>query len=112
MHFYALEPQTKSLGIRLVLLHNIFNALAFPFADPLGKGLRATGDVVFTTFVSLFTTIGVRLVLSVIFRHLAEHGCHGHCLGHVPGLECSGRNFLDPIPSGQVEDIQGDLIQT
>jgi Na+-driven multidrug efflux pump len=77
MHFYALEPQTKSLGIRLVLLHNIFNALAFPFADPLGKGLRATGDVVFTTFVSLFTTIGVRLVLSVIFGIWLNMGVMG-----------------------------------
>lgn len=67
MSFYALEPQTKQLTILLVLIHNIFNAIAFPFADPLGKGLRATGDVKFTTAVSLFTTIVVRLVFSIIF---------------------------------------------
>ena len=67
LRFYPLSEQTKELVIQLVLLHNIFNALTFPFAAPLGKGLRATGDVNFTTAVSLFTTIGVRLVFSYIF---------------------------------------------
>ena len=67
MSFYALEPQTKHLTILLVLIHNIFNAVAYPFADPLGKGLRATGDVKFTTVTSLFTTIVVRLIFSVFF---------------------------------------------
>lgn len=67
MSFYALEDQTKRLVILLVLIHNIFDAVAFTFADPLGKGLRATGDVKFTTATSLFTTIGVRLIFSMIF---------------------------------------------
>ena len=67
MSFYALEDQTKRLVILLVLIHNIFNAVAFTFADPLGKGLRATGDVKFTTATSLFTPIGVRLIFSMIF---------------------------------------------
>lgn len=34
MSFYALEDQTKRLVILLVLIHNIFNAVAFTFADP------------------------------------------------------------------------------
>ncbi|MBS6195961.1 MAG: MATE family efflux transporter [Clostridiales bacterium] len=67
MRFYSLEEETKQLVIRLVLIHNTFNAVALPFADSLGKGLRAAGDVVFTTAVSLFTTIGVRLVFSILF---------------------------------------------
>lgn len=67
LSFYALEAETKRLTVLLVLIHNVFNAAAFPFADPLGKGLRATGDVRFPTLVSLFTTIGVRLVFSVLF---------------------------------------------
>ncbi len=67
MHFYQISPEAKHLTILLVLVHNIFSALAFPFADPLGRGLRATGDVAFTTGISLFTTIGVRLVFSFIF---------------------------------------------
>ncbi|MDO4265325.1 MAG: MATE family efflux transporter [Eubacteriales bacterium] len=67
MRLYTLADETKRLVVLLVLIHNVFSALVFPFADPLGKGLRATGDVAFTTVISLFTTIGIRLVFSVIF---------------------------------------------
>ncbi|MDO4285291.1 MAG: MATE family efflux transporter [Eubacteriales bacterium] len=77
MRFYALEPETKRLIILLVLIHNVFSATAFPFADPLGKGLRATGDVRFTTAISLFTTIGVRLVFSVVFGIVFNLGVIG-----------------------------------
>lgn len=77
MRLYALEEETKSLVIMLVLVHNIFSALVFPFADPLGKGLRATGDVKFTMYISLFTTIGVRLVFSVLFGIFLELGVMG-----------------------------------
>lgn len=77
LRFYALERETKRLVLRLVLLHNIFNATAFPFADPLGKGLRATGDVGFTTAVSIFTTVGVRLVLSLLFGIVLNQGVMG-----------------------------------
>lgn len=67
MSFCSLERETKRLTIWLVLIHNLFSAAAFPFADPLGKGLRAAGDVRFTTVTSLFTTIGVRLIFSILF---------------------------------------------
>ena len=61
----------------VVLLHNLFSALAFPFADPLGKGLRAAGDVRFTTVTSLFPTIGVRLVFSILFAIVLHMGVVG-----------------------------------
>ncbi len=77
LHFFAISDQAKSLTVWLVLLHNIFSAAVFPFADPLGKGLRACGDVKFTTAISLFTTIGVRLVLSVIFALWLQMGVMG-----------------------------------
>lgn len=77
MNFYALEEETKRLTILLVLVHNIFNAVAFPFADPLGKGLRATGDVKFTTVISLFTTIGVRFMFSILFGIVLDMGVMG-----------------------------------
>lgn len=77
LHFYTLEPQTKQLVLWLVLIHNIFNTVAFPFADPLGKGLRACGDVGFTTGISLFTTIGVRLVFSMLFAVVLKMGVIG-----------------------------------
>ena len=69
--------RNKATGVLLVLVHNLFNAVAFPFADPLGKGLRATGDVKFTTIVSLFTTIVVRLVFSVLFSITMNFGVMG-----------------------------------
>jgi len=77
MHFYALSPETKELVILLVLVHNIFNTISFPLADPLGKGLRATGDVKFTTIVSLFTSIGVRLIFAVLFGIYLDLGVMG-----------------------------------
>lgn len=66
MNFYAVSAETRKLVIILVAIHNIANALVFPFADPLGKGLRAAGDVKFTMVISLVTTLGVRLILSWI----------------------------------------------
>lgn len=80
LHFYTLEPQTKQLVIWLVFIHNIFNTVAYPFADPLGKGLRACGDVGFTTGISLFTTIGVRLVFSILFAVILQMGVIGIAL--------------------------------
>lgn len=77
LSFYALAEETKRLTILLVLIHNVFSAIAFPFADPLGKGLRAAGDVRFTTAISLFTTIGVRLVFSAFFGITLNMGVMG-----------------------------------
>lgn len=77
MDFYALEEETKRLTVFLVLIHNVFSAVVFPFADPLGKGLRATGDVKFTTAISLFTTIGIRLIFSMLFGIVLHMGVIG-----------------------------------
>lgn len=77
LSFYALEEKTKQLTILLVLIHNVCNAVAFPFADPLGKGLRAAGDVKFTMIISLVTTIGIRLVFSVFFGIILNMGVIG-----------------------------------
>lgn len=68
LSFYAVSEETKRLTLWLVLLHNIFNGIALCYAGPLGSGLRATGDVKFTMGISLFTTIGVRLIFSVILQ--------------------------------------------
>lgn len=77
MSGYSVAKETKHLVILLVLLHNIFSAIAFPFADPLGKGLRSTGDVKFTTIVSLGTTIGGRLIFSILFGIVLNLGVMG-----------------------------------
>ena len=64
LHLYALEPETKQLVIWLVLIHNLFNAVAYPFSGALSNGLRAAGDVKFTMYVSVISTLAVRLLLS------------------------------------------------
>lgn len=77
MQFYDVSEETKKLTIILVLIHNIFNCIAFPFADPLGKGMRAAGDVRFTMAISLATTIGVRLIFSLLFAIVMDMGVIG-----------------------------------
>lgn len=77
LRFYALEPQTIALVIQLVALHNTFNALVFPFSGCLGNGLRATGDVAFTMWVSIACTLAVRLVLSYVLGVLLGMGVMG-----------------------------------
>ena len=64
----------------LVLIHNIANGVIFPFTDPLGKGLRAAGDAIFTMGISLFTTIGVRLILSILLGLVLNLGVIGIAL--------------------------------
>jgi putative MATE family efflux protein len=77
LRFYALEDQTKHLVILLVILHNIFNTVAYPFSGALGSGLRAAGDVKFTMYVSVFSTVGVRIVLSYLFAIVLDLGVMG-----------------------------------
>lgn len=74
---FAVSEQTGRMILWLVLIHNVANAIVFPFADPLGKGLRAAGDAIFTMGISLFTTIGVRLIFSILFGIVLNLGVIG-----------------------------------
>lgn len=77
---FAVSRQTGQMILYLVLIHNIANAVVFPFVDPLGKGLRAAGDAMFTMGISLFTTIGVRLILSILLGIVLDLGVIGIAL--------------------------------
>jgi putative MATE family efflux protein len=77
LHFYSIEKETKRLVFLLVVLHNVFNTVAFPFSGALGNGLRAAGDVKFTMWISIFTTVAVRLVFSWIFAVALNLGVMG-----------------------------------
>ena len=77
MKAYILADETKRLVILLVLIHNVFNSIAFPFSGPLGNGLRAAGDVKFTMVVSIASTIGGRLILSLLFGIVFQMGVIG-----------------------------------
>lgn len=83
LRFYALEPQTKQLVIWLVLIHNVFNAVAFPFSGALSNGLRAAGDVKFTMYVSVLSTIAGRLFLSYLLGIIFQMGVIGIAVAMV-----------------------------
>jgi len=106
LSFSALEEETKQLTIVLVLIHNVFNAVVFPFADPLGKGLRAAGDVRFPTMISLFTTIGVRLVFSVIFGMVMNMGVIGIAFAMCLDWSIRGMIFVLRQKSGKWKTFQ------
>lgn len=77
LEFYELESETKHLVLLLVLIHNVFNAGAFPYSGAFSNGLRAAGDVKFTMTVSLASTIGGRLVLSYMLGIVMGMGVIG-----------------------------------
>lgn len=83
MRFYALAPETKRLVILLVLIHNLFNAAAYSFSGALSNGLRAAGDVKFTMYVSVISTIAVRLLLSWVFGIVLHMGVIGIAIAMV-----------------------------
>lgn len=83
LRFYVLEPETKDYVIWLVWIHNLFNAVAYPFSGALSFGLRAAGDVKFTMYVSIISTLVVRLVLSYILGIPFHMGVIGIALAMV-----------------------------
>ena len=83
LRLYALEPETKQLVIWLVLIHNLFNAVAYPFSGALSNGLRAAGDVKFTMYVSVISTLAVRLLLSWLLGIGLQMGVIGIAIAMV-----------------------------
>ena len=74
---YALSDEAADLVVVLVIIHNIFNALFYPLSGALANGLRAAGDVRYTMYVSIFSTIGCRVVFSVLFGIFLDLGVIG-----------------------------------
>ena len=82
------------IAIIIVLINNIFNGIAYPFAGPLGSGLRAAGDVKFTMTVSVVLTIAARLFFSALFGLWLGWGVIGVALGMSLDLVLSGWIFI------------------
>lgn len=106
MRFYALEPDTKQLVIWLVLIHNLFNAIAFPFSGALSNGLRAAGDVKFTMYVAVISTIAVRLVLSWLLGVTLQMGVIGIALAMASDWVIRGIVFVWRQKSGKWKTFQ------
>lgn len=94
VQYSAISAEAKSLVIWLVLINNIFNGLAYPFAGSLGNGLRAAGDVKFTMLVSIFLTIAARLFFSALFGLWLGWGVIGVAIGMSIDLVFRGAIFL------------------
>lgn len=106
LQFYALEPQTKQLVIWLVLIHNIFNAAAFPFSGALSNGLRAAGDVKFTMYVSVLSTIAGRLFLSYLLGIVFRMGVIGIAVAMVCDWVIRAVIFIWRQKSGKWKEFQ------
>lgn len=74
---YAVSDEAARLVVILILIHNVFNALFYPLSGALANGLRAAGDVKFTMYVSIFSTIACRVLFSVIFAIWFQMGVIG-----------------------------------
>ena len=106
MKFYALQPETKRLVIWLVLIHNVFNAAAYPFSGALSNGLRAAGDVKFTMYVSVISTIAVRLLLSWFFGIVLQMGVIGIAIAMVCDWSIRAVIFFRRQKSGKWKTFQ------
>lgn len=103
---YALEPETKQLVIWLVLIHNVFNAAAFPFSGALSNGLRAAGDVKFTMVLSVASTLAVRLLLSWLLGIVFDMGVIGIAVAMVCDWVFRAVVFFRRQKSGKWKNFQ------
>lgn len=94
VRYSAISAEAKELVIWLVLINNVFNALAYPFAGSLGNGLRAAGDVKFTMIVSITLTIAARLFFSALFGMWLGMGVIGVAIGMSIDLVFRGAIFI------------------
>lgn len=106
LRLYALEPETKQLVIWLVLIHNVFNAVAFPFSGALSNGLRAAGDVKFTMYVAIGSTIAARLLLSYLFGIVLHMGLIGIAVAMVGDWIVRAVIFIWRQKSGKWKEFQ------
>ena len=94
VQYSAISAEAKTLVVWLVLINNIFNAIAYPFAGSLGNGLRAAGDVKFTMIVSVTLTIAARLLFSALFGLWLGWGVIGVAIGMSIDLVFRGIIFI------------------
>ena len=106
VRYSAISPEAKDLVIWLVLINNIFNGLAYPFAGSLGNGLRAAGDVKFTMIVSITLTIAARLFFSALFGLWLGWGVIGVAIGMSIDLVFRGTIFIWRLKSQKWTQFQ------
>ena len=93
LRFFSISPEAKHLVLVMVAINNIANGLFYPFAGPLGSGLRAAGDVRFTMVTSVTLTVAARLFFSVLFGLWLNWGVIGVAVGMSVDLVIRGGIF-------------------
>lgn len=106
LQFYDLEPRTAELVFWLVLIHNVFNAVVFPYSGALGNGLRATGDVKFTMIVAISSTIGGRFILSYLLGVVFNMGVIGIAIAMCMDWMIRAAIYLWRFWSGKWKDFR------
>lgn len=106
VRYSAISPEAKELVIWQVLINNIFNGLAYPFAGSLGNGLRAAGDVKFTMIISITLTIAARLFFSALFGLWLGWGVIGVAIGMSIDLVFRGTIFIRRLKSQKWTQFQ------
>lgn len=83
LRLYSLSDEATHLVMVLIVLHNIFNAIFCPIAFSVSSGMRAAGDVKFTMYASVFSTVVCRVALSILFGIVLNLGVIGITMAMV-----------------------------
>ena len=89
-----------------MLIHNVFNAAAFPFSGAVSNGLRAAGDVKFTMYVSIASTIAGRLLLTWLLGVVLDMGVIGIAAAMVCDWMIRAVIFILRQKSGRWKNFQ------
>lgn len=103
---YPLSDEIIHLVILLVFIHNLFNAAAFPASGALPNGLRAAGDVRYTMYVAIASTIVIRFVMSVILGIWLDLGVIGIAVAMCCDWLVRAVLFLRRFRSGKWKEFQ------
>lgn len=80
---FDISAEAKTLVIWLCLMHNIGCFLFCPTAFSLSNGLRAAGDVTYTMFAAIFSTVVCRVAFSYLYGVVLGWGVMGIGLAMV-----------------------------
>ena len=80
---FDISAEAKVLVIWLCLMHNIGCSVFCPIAFSLSNGLRAAGDVTYTMFAAIFSTVICRVAFSYLFGVVLGWGVIGIGLAMV-----------------------------
>ena len=83
LQLFDISIEAKNLVIWLCLMHNIGCFLFCPTAFSLSNGLRAAGDVTYTMFAAIFSTVVCRVAFSYLYGVALGWGVMGIGLAMV-----------------------------